>query len=91
MIRAKDVVVLVGLAWWLLRDREEVSVGLTQTCVYPDGYTEQVPLEVSECPYSPEHGVGEFDYGNAYSVEPLETNSGLGGVCGSGCACANCG
>jgi hypothetical protein len=49
MIRPKDIVVLAALAWWLLRDREETSVSLTQTCVFPDGSTVHVPLG-SSCP-----------------------------------------
>jgi len=66
MIRARDVIVLAALAWWLLRDREEVSVGLTQTCIGPDGDVIQAPL--GQCP--PGYTTEVYENGNGYKVEP---------------------
>src|SRR5262245_14254620 len=47
-MRARDVIVLVALAWWMLRDREETQVGLTETCIGPGGDRLRVPL--GDCP-----------------------------------------
>jgi hypothetical protein len=64
-MRPKDFVVLGILAWWLLRDREETSVGLTMNCVGPDGDVTQVPLD-AQCP--PGY---ELETGNVYQTEPV--------------------
>jgi len=66
MIRAKDIVVLGVLFWWLLKDREETSVSLTQSCVGPDGDVIQVPLG-DPCP----PGYAITEYTNVGEVEPV--------------------
>lgn len=48
MIRAKDVVVLGVMLWFLLKDKEETNVALTQTCIDSQGNLITVPL--GDCP-----------------------------------------
>lgn len=58
-MKAKDVVVIGVLLWWLLRDRESTDVSLTQSCIIP-GYPDsriQIPLG-EPCP-------------NGYEVETI--------------------
>lgn len=64
-MRAKDVVVLGLMLWWLLHDREETSVNLSQTCVFNDGSVMLVPLG-AECP----NGSVLETQGNVYPTEP---------------------
>lgn len=80
MIRAKDVVVLAALAWFLLRDTETTSVELTQTCVDAEGNQITVPL--GECPEGYTLVIEE----SPYATPPY---AGLQG-CGGGCGCADC-
>jgi len=63
-MRAKDFVVLGILFWWLLKDREETAVSLTQTCVDSEGNLITVPL--GDCPPGYELVTGEV-----YPTEPL--------------------
>lgn len=78
MIRTKDVVVLVAMAWLLLRDSESSTVSLTQTCVDAEGNRVTVPL--GDCP-------------EGYTLEIINNQSpsseGLGG-CGCGERCGDC-
>jgi len=85
MIRTKDVLVVLALAWFF-RKKTETSVSLKQTCIYPDGSTVMVPLGdacpvgsvllTESPPYVPPIGDGEF---------MPQVRGYLGG-----CGCENC-
>lgn len=79
MIRAQDVIVLTVLAWWLLKDKESMSVSLEQTCVYNDGSFERVPLGM-DCPEGSELMTYDGQYSSSAGYEQL---GGCG--CGGGC------